>query len=152
MTDVYERLGAAGVVLTTCPSPVSSYAPGMIYGRRAYNPERTPTRDGALVYKKKVGVDSNVEGTFAADRSVAPDCLLELEVVCGHLRRVENILKVDSYVAAEEPFEEQPAVVNGASDLMGETSTGVHSLPGRAPVEIEPAASLRAEAVAEEER
>jgi enamine deaminase RidA (YjgF/YER057c/UK114 family) len=75
---------------------------------------------------------------------------------------VQSILKVNGNVAAEEWFGEQPAAVNGASDLLGEvfgeagvharTAIGVHSLPGGAPVEIELVASLRGEAVAGEER
>ncbi len=69
---------------------------------------------------------------------------------------------MNGYVAAEEWFGEQPAVVNGASDLLGEvygeagiharTAIDVHSLPGGAPVEIELVVSLRGEAVVGEER
>jgi enamine deaminase RidA (YjgF/YER057c/UK114 family) len=59
---------------------------------------------------------------------------------------VEDILKVNGYVAASEGFEEQPAVIKGASDLLQEifgdagvharTAIGVQSLPGGAPVEL----------------
>jgi enamine deaminase RidA (YjgF/YER057c/UK114 family) len=55
-----------------------------------------------------------------------------------------DILKANGYVAAGEGFEEQPAVMNGASPLLAEslgdcgvharTAIGVHSLPGGAPV------------------
>ncbi len=59
---------------------------------------------------------------------------------------MEGILKVNGYVAATEGFEEQPAVINGASDLLQEifgdagvharTAIGVQSLPGGEPVEL----------------
>ncbi len=71
--------------------------------------------------------------------------------MCGDLRRVEGILKVNGYVATSEGFEEQPAVINRASDLLQEIfgDAGVHaprfgvqSLPGGAPVEVELVASL----------
>jgi enamine deaminase RidA (YjgF/YER057c/UK114 family) len=162
MTDVYERLRAAEIVLPPCPRPVGSYAPGKIYGRLVFGSGQTPTRDGALVYKGRVGADLSVEDAYAAARLAALNCLSEFEAVCGDLRRVESVLKVNGYAAAEESFGEQPAVVNGASELLGEvfgeagvharTSIGVHSLPGGAPVEIELVASLGAEAVVEEER
>jgi enamine deaminase RidA (YjgF/YER057c/UK114 family) len=82
----------------------------------------------------------------------ALNCVAELEAVCGDLQRVDGILKVNGYVAASEEFEEQPAVINGASDLLREifgdpgvharTALGVQSLPGGAPVEVELVASL----------
>lgn len=161
MTDFYDRLRAAGIELPPCPRPVGSYAPGKIHEGLVFASGQTPTRDGVPVYKGRVGRELSVEDAYAAARLAALNCLSELEAVCEDLRRVQGILKVNGYVAAEEWFGEQPAVVNGASDLLGEvfgeagvharTAIGVHSLPGGAPVEIELVASLRDEAVAGEE-
>jgi enamine deaminase RidA (YjgF/YER057c/UK114 family) len=93
-----------------------------------------------------------LEEAYAAARLAALNSLAELEAVCGDLRRVEGDLKVNGYVAASEGFEEHPAVINGASDLLQEifsdagvharTAIGVQSLPGGAPVEVELVASL----------
>ena len=57
-----------------------------------------------------------------------------------------DIRKANGYVAASEGFEEQPAVMNGASPLLAgslgdcgvhaRTAIGVHSLPGGAPVGV----------------
>lgn len=49
----------------------------------------------------------NVEDACAVARLAALDCLAELEAVCGDLRRVESVLKVNGYVAAEASFGEQ---------------------------------------------
>ena len=54
-------------------------------------------------------------------------------------------------MAASEGFEEQPAIIDGASDLLREIFPGVHaraaigvqSLPGGAPVEVDLIASLK---------
>ena len=56
------------------------------------------------------------------------------------------ILKANGYVAASEGFEEQPAVINGASHLLTEifgypgvharTAIGAQSLPDGTPVEL----------------
>jgi len=99
-----------------------------------------------------VGADLSVEEGYAAARLAALNCVAQLEAVCGDLRRVDGILKLNGYVAASEEFEEQPAVINGASDLLREifgdsgvhsrTAIGVQSLPGGAPVEVELVASL----------
>src|SRR3712207_2830889 len=143
---------SSGVELPPSPRPVGSYAPGKIFGSLGFASRQTPSRDGVPAYRGRVGSDLGVEVADAAARLAALNCLAELEAVCGDLRRVEAILKVNGYVAATEGFEEQPAVINGASDLLQElfgdagvharTAIGVRSLPGGAPVEVELVASL----------
>lgn len=155
MSDIYERVKEAGMELPTCPRPVGSYASGKIFGTLVFASGQTPTHEGVLVYRGRVGIDLSIEEGYAAARLAALNCVAELETVCGDLRRVEGILKVNGYVAAGEDFEEQPAVINGASDLLRElfgdsgvharTAIGVQSLPGGAPVEVELVASLKAE-------
>ncbi len=152
MNDVYERMKASGIELPSYPRPAGSYAPGKIFGSVVFASGQTPTRDGVPTYRGRVGNDLGVEEGYAAARLAALNCVAELEAVSGDLRRVEGILKVNGYVAASEGFEEQPAVINGASDLLQEifgdtgvharTAIGVQSLPGGAPVEVELVASL----------
>lgn len=152
MSDVYERMSEAGIELPRCPRPVGAYSPGKIFGRLVFASGQTPTRDGVPAYRGRVGIDLGVEEGYRAARLAALNCVAELQEVCGDLRRVGGILKVNGYVAAGEDFEEQPAVVNGASDLLREifgdsgiharTAIGVESLPGGAPVEVELVAFL----------
>lgn len=153
MSDVYKRIKEAGIELPPCPRPVGSYAPGKVFGSLVFASGQTPTREGVPVYRGRVGTDLSIEEGYAAARLAALNCVAELEVVCGDLRRVDGILKVNGYVAAAEDFEEQPAVINGASDLLREifvdsgvharTAIGIQSLPGGAPVEVELVASLK---------
>jgi enamine deaminase RidA (YjgF/YER057c/UK114 family) len=152
VSDPYERIKASGIELPPCPRPAGSYAPGKIFGTIVFASGQTPTRDGVPAYRGRVGTDLGVEEGYAAARLAALNCVAELEAMCGDLRRVSGILKVNGYVAANEGFEEQPAVINGASDLLREifgdsgvharTAIGVQSLPGGAPVEVELVASL----------
>jgi enamine deaminase RidA (YjgF/YER057c/UK114 family) len=151
VSDPYERMNASGVELPPSPRPAGSYAPGKIIGSLVFASGQTPTRDGVPVYRGRIGT-VGVEEVYAAARLAALNCLAELEAVCGDLRDVEVILKVNGYVAATEGFEEQPAVINGASDLLQgifgnagvhtRTAIGVQSLPGGTPVEVELVACL----------
>ncbi len=118
MSDPYERMKASGVELPPSPRPAGSYAPGKGFGSLVFASGQTPTRDGVPAYRGRVGTDLGIEEAYAAARLAALNCLAELEAVCGDLRRVEGILKVNGYVAASEGFEEQQAVINGASDLL----------------------------------
>jgi len=139
VSDPYERTKVSRIELPPSPRPAGSYAPGQIFGSLVFASGHTPTRDGVPAYRGRVGTDLGIDEAYAAARLAALNCLAELEAVCGDLRRVEDILKVNGYVAASEGFEEQPAVIKGASDLLQEifgdagvharTAIGVQSLP-----------------------
>jgi len=85
----------------------------------------------------------------AADlaRTAALNALAAVAAVVGSLDRVTRVVKVVGFVASDPSFTGQPAVVNGASILIGEVfgDAGVHArsavgvavLPLDAPVEIE---------------
>jgi Putative translation initiation inhibitor, yjgF family len=61
--------------------------------------------------------------------------------------RIEQVVKVVGFVASDPNFTGQPAIVNGASELLGDifgmagvharSAVGVAVLPKDAPVEIE---------------
>ena len=63
------------------------------------------------------------------------------------INNVKRVLKIVGFVASADGFAEQPAVVNGASNLIGEifgeagaharSAVGVAELPLSSPVEIE---------------
>ena len=65
----------------------------------------------------------------------------------GDVDRIRRIVKVVGFVASDPDFAGQPAVVNGASDILGEifvdagiharSAVGVAVLPKDAPVEVE---------------
>jgi enamine deaminase RidA (YjgF/YER057c/UK114 family) len=70
-----------------------------------------------------------------------------IKATLGDLDRVERVVKLNGYVNSAPDFDRQPAVINGASELLQEvfgergkharTSLGVSDLPGHIPVEIE---------------
>jgi enamine deaminase RidA (YjgF/YER057c/UK114 family) len=95
MSDPYERMKASGIELPPCPRPAGSYAPGKIFGSLVFASGQTPTRDGVPAYRGRVGTDLGVEEGYAAARLAALNCMAELEAVCGDLRRVDGILKVN---------------------------------------------------------
>jgi enamine deaminase RidA (YjgF/YER057c/UK114 family) len=96
----------------------------------------------------KVGKDLTVEQGYAAARQAGLIMLAKIRGAVGSLDRVKRIVKVLGMVNSAEGFGDQPAVINGFSDLMvevfGETigkharsAVGMGGLPGNAPVEVE---------------
>jgi enamine deaminase RidA (YjgF/YER057c/UK114 family) len=70
-----------------------------------------------------------------------------VKTVIGDLDKIKRIVKVVGFVSSTPEFTGQPAVVNGASEFLGEvfgekgiharSAVGVAVLPLDAPVEIE---------------
>ena len=104
--------------------------------------------DGQLVGPfGKVGGEVSVEEGYAAARGVALSMIASLQRALGDLDRITAWVKLLGMVNSAPDFDRQPAVINGASDLIIEvfgdagrharSAVGVAALPWRIPVEIE---------------
>lgn len=143
---IATRLAELEIELPTLPEPKFSYVPGKVAGELVFVSGQTPTVDGQTVVTGRCGEDVDVEQGKDAARLTCINILAELEYVVG-LENVEQIVKLNGYVAAADGFVDAPSVVNGASDLLldvlGEAgrharlAIGVSWLPGNAPVELE---------------
>lgn len=101
-----------------------------------------------------VGSDLDVEEGYAAARTTALLALRRIVDGLGELERVERWVKVLGFVRSAPGFVDQPAVVNGFTDLVtaiyGEerglaarSAIGVAELPAGIPVEVEAILALR---------
>lgn len=151
---VAERLAAAGITLPAVPTPAANYVPARQYGQVVHASGQTPTVDGVLSMTGKLGADVTVEQGQQGTRICALNCLAAIAGVLGDLDRVEAVLKLTGYVASAPGFGEQPAVVNGASNLLEEVfgpeigqharaAIGVAELPFGAPVETDLVVAVR---------
>lgn len=142
-----ERLRELGLTLPAIPPAAGKYLPGVRSGQLVFVSGQTPTVDGRLTLTGYVGEHVSVEQGRQGARLAALNCLAQLAAVTGSLDRVRRIVRLTGYVRSAPGFGEQPAVINGASelliDLWGEqgqharSAIGVAELPGGAPVEIE---------------
>jgi enamine deaminase RidA (YjgF/YER057c/UK114 family) len=104
-----------------------------------------PMRDGELLATGRVGAEVTAEQAYDLARVCALNGLAAAASAVHDLDRVVQVAKVVGFVASTSDFTNQPAVVNGASDLLGEifgspharSAVGVVSLPRGAPVEVE---------------
>jgi enamine deaminase RidA (YjgF/YER057c/UK114 family) len=144
------RLAELGITLPDVAAPVASYVPAVRSGRYVYTSGQLPFVDGALPEVGKVGAgDGLVAPDRAAEhaRTCALNALAAVRSVVGSLDAVARIVKVVGFVASDASFTGQPAVVNGASNVLGEifgdagvharSAVGVAVLPLDAPVEVE---------------
>lgn len=156
MSDVEKRLAELGLAVPTVVAPVGSYTPAKRDGRLVYTSGQLPMVDGALAGSGKVGEgDGLVAPEQAAElaRTCALNAIAAVKSVIGDLDQVESVVKVVGFVASDPSFTKQPAVVNGASDLLAaafgdagvhtRSAVGVAVLPMDAPVEVEIVVSVR---------
>jgi enamine deaminase RidA (YjgF/YER057c/UK114 family) len=152
---IEARLAELGLAIPTVVPPVAAYVPAVLDGDHVWTSGQLPMVGGELPATGKVGEgDGLVPPAEAARlaRSCALNALAAVQSVIGDLDRVTRVVKVVGYVASDPAFTGQPAVVNGASELLGEvfgergaharSAVGVAALPLDAPVEVEIVVSL----------
>lgn len=141
------RLTELGIVLPDVAKPAGAYVPAVISGNLVFTAGQIPLVDGKLVATGKVGKEITVEQAKDIAKVCALNAVAAVKGVLGDLDRVKKIVKVVGFVASEPGFTQQPAVVNGASELLQEifgdsgiharSAVGVAVLPLDAPVEVE---------------
>lgn len=140
------RLAELGVTLPEVAAPVASYVPAARTGQLVFTSGQLPFVEGSLAATGKVGGDVSPEEAKAHARTCALNALAAIDALVG-LDKVVRVVKLVGFVASADGFTGQPAVINGASDLLGEVfgeagqharaAVGVAELPLGAPVEVE---------------
>jgi enamine deaminase RidA (YjgF/YER057c/UK114 family) len=155
MTDSPQsRLASLGITLPPPAAPIAAYVPTVeINGLLYISGQLCFRADGSLV-TGHLGEDIVVAHGFEAAVRCGVMLLAQMKKALGSLDRVERIVKLGAFVACAPNFTEQPAVANGASELMekvfGEagrharSAVGVPALPRGAAVEIDAVVAVRA--------
>ncbi len=145
-----KTLEAWEALLPVAPTPVGSYVPCKVLGNTVFTSGTLPMKEGQLAYVGRVGEGGalTVEEAQEAARLCILNALSILKAELGSLRRIKSVVKLVGFVMGTPEFYAQPAVINGASDLLvtilGEavgrharSAVGVANLPLQAPVELE---------------
>lgn len=147
MSMIEKRLEELGIVLPEAMSPLASYVSVQRDGNTLYLSGSSVIKDGKPLIQGKLGAEVSVEVGYAAARDTAINLIAVLKRELGNLDRVKQIVKLLGFVASTTDFYEQPAVINGASDLFVEvfgekgrharTALATNVLPMNLPLEIE---------------
>ena len=147
MGEMENKLEKMGIVLPEIPKPVAAYIPAKQTGNLVFTAGQLPMVQGELISKGLLGQDVEIEEANKAARICTLNALAAIKGVIGELDRIQQIVRVVGYVASVPTFTQQPAVVNGASELLLEifgergkharSAVGMAVLPLNASVEIE---------------
>lgn len=145
--DPEARLAELGITLPPAPAPVANYVNGVRTGNLIFLAGKGPKRADGSELQGKLGRDITIEQGYEGARLTAINQLAVLKAMLGDLSRVTRVVKVLGMVNGTPDFVEQPAVINGFSDLIvdvfGErgrharAAVGMASLPRGQAVEIE---------------
>ena len=146
MPTVEDRLAAMGLTVHEVVPPVAAYVPAVVTGSYVYTSGQLPFIDGALPDTGKVGAEISPERGAELAAICALNAIAAVKSV-ALLETVVRVVKVTCFVASAPGFTGQPAVANGASNLLLEafgdlgaharSAVGVAVLPLDAPVEVE---------------
>lgn len=146
--QIDERLAQLGIILPAAAAPAGNYVPYVISGNLIFTAGQITMRDGKIEFIGKLGQDFGIKEGAEAAKLCGINILAQVKAALGgDLNRVVRIVKLVGFVNSLPDFTDQPAVVNGASDLMVEvfgekgkharSAVGASSLPRGVAVEVE---------------
>jgi len=145
--EIESKLTELGLALPEAPAPAANYVPFVQTGNLVFVSGQISKDDTGLI-TGTLGEDADVSLGQKAAASCALALLAQLKAACnGDLGRLVKVVKLTGFVNSAPSFTDHPAVINGASDLLGEVlgekgaharaAVGVSALPLNVAVEIE---------------
>jgi len=143
-----EYIVANEIELPPPSKALGLYRPIVLVDSVAYLSGHVPSlADGSLI-RGRLGADLDVEAGSQAARQAGLATLATLRDALGTLDRVKRLIKTFGLVQCTDDFVDQPAVVNGFSELMRDvfghergvgarSAVGSRALPAAIAVEIE---------------
>ena len=118
-SNVDARLEDLDITIPDAPAPAANYVPYTVSGNLVFVSGQVPFVDGKLTATGHLGDNASVEDGYEQAKICAINLIAQVKVACdGDLDRVVQVVKLGGFVASTPDFTQQPAVVNGASDLM----------------------------------
>jgi enamine deaminase RidA (YjgF/YER057c/UK114 family) len=147
------KLKELGIKLPQAPKPVANYVPVVRAGELVFTSGVLPMKEGKLAFEGKLGKELTLEQGREAARLAMLNALAIVKQEVESLDKVLRIVRLAGHVASAPGFVQQPAVLNGASDLLvaifGEAgrharaALGAAELPLNSPIELELIVQIR---------
>ncbi len=144
---IEQKLTELGYTLPETAKPLAAYVPAILINEYVYTSGQLPIIKGELKYKGKLGKEITKEQGYKAATICTLNALSATKTVINDLLSIERIVKIVGYVNSAPGFIEQPAVLNGTSELLKQifgkngsharSAIGVSELPLGASVEVE---------------
>ncbi len=146
--NITEKLEELGYELPEAAAPAANYVPYVISGKHIYISGQIPFLNGKEMHLGRVGDDLTQEQGAEAAKACALNILGQANAaVNGDWAKIKRLVKLGGFVQSTPDFNNQPLVINGASDLfvdvLGDAgkharfAVGAPALPRGVAVEID---------------
>ena len=127
----YEnKIKELGIILPEAKAPVGNYVATKIIGKLLFiSGQISIDKDGKLI-KGKVGKDLNIDEGYNAAKRCGISIIAQVKKACDNdLSKVKSCIKLTGFVNSTDNFNDQPKVINGASDLVASIfgDSGMHT-------------------------
>ena len=131
--NIEEKLNKLGLKLPPAPAPRGIYVGAKQTGNIVFSAGQGPF---TTTKRGLIGKDLTLEEGYQAAREVCLNCLAQLKTVIGDLDRIKQVLQVVGFINSADGFMQQPAVLNGFTDLLVELFGAERGKPTRAALPV----------------
>jgi enamine deaminase RidA (YjgF/YER057c/UK114 family) len=128
------RFAALNLELPPAPKAVGLYRPVVEVGGLLYLSGHGPLRPDGTLMKGRVGADLDTAAGYQAARQTGLAMLATLRKHCGSLDKIARLVKTFGLVQCTPEFTDQPAVINGFSELIRDVFGEEHGIAARSAV------------------
>ena len=121
--DIEARLIEIGISLPEPPTAIGNFVPcvefeNILYVSGTYGTVKDEKGVDFIPKPGKIGAELTIEDGYESARLMMMNHLAMAKTVLGELARIDRPVRLVGYVNAAPGFQDAPAVLNGASDLL----------------------------------
>ncbi len=114
-----ENVEKLKIKLPEAKAPVGNYVATKISGKMLFISGQISIDENGQLIKGKLGKDLDTDAGYNAAKRCALSIVAQVKNACnGDLSKVKSCIKLTGFVNSTDNFNDQPKVVNGASDLI----------------------------------
>ena len=143
-----DKIKELKIKLPEAKPPVGNYVATKISGKMLFVSGQISIDEKGQLIKGKVGKDLDLESGYNAAKRCALSIISQIMKACDNdIAKIKSCIKLTGFVNSTDDFNDQPKVINGASDLIvsvfgdlgmhTRAAVSVNSLPLGVAVEVD---------------
>ena len=125
-----EKINELKIKLPKAADPVGSYVAAKISDKMLFISGQISINEKGELIRGKLGKDLDTEAGYNAAKRCALSIIAQVKKACNDdLSKVKSCIKLTGFVNSTDDYNEQPKVINGASDLIASVfgDSGTHT-------------------------
>ncbi len=128
--SIENKLKELNIELPEAKAPVGNYVATKISGKLLFISGQISIDKSGQLIKGKIGKDLDTDAGYNAAKRCALSIIAQAKNACDNdLSKIKSCIKLTGFVNSTDNFNEQPKVINGASDLIASLfgENGMHA-------------------------